>query len=72
MGEMWVRLAMRRWDRTELLGLGCIDGKMVSPGNGCIGFLEVFESLESGKREYPDAEFLCIKPKEASDEQKES
>lgn len=70
MGEMWIRMNLRRWDNTELILSLPIEAKMVDPGNGCVGYLEVFDSLMSAEKTYPDSHFICIQEKEASDEQK--
>lgn len=64
MSERWVVMSLQDWDCFE--ADPPISLKVsISPHEGCVGWLPVYDSLEAAKADYPNAEIVGIKDREA-------
>ena len=54
----YVCLAMREWHDLQLIGYPII--QTPNPNTGSVGFLEVFDDVETLKAAYPDVEIMKV------------
>lgn len=54
----YVSLAIRDWSDIELIGYPVI--QTPNPDTGSVGFMEVFDDVETLKAAYPDVEILKV------------
>jgi len=55
---LYICMRLHRWDNCELKG--CPAGSFRGYGDGSVGFMPVFDDVETLEAEYPDAEITKI------------